>query len=316
MSELPVRAIRARSVILRHWTAGISIGIRVDTSKFIENALTLCIAKYLVEFAPNVLNQKAHPTALTKEEIVKSSGALFPITLALGVVTVALGSAQAQDSRQEGPIEIEKCQTIGQPGSYKLVNNLILTLSGTTTAVCLQIATSFVTIDLAGFTISWPGPHGAPINPTTAIAAGNDTTGITVRNGSISGFGTGLDLEGSNSIVEGLHVGGPCPCERGIVATGIVRGNTVSGLAAPGGGVGITATGIVSGNYAFRNRYTGMEVGQGSTVIGNTVTDTFQGPGLFVDCPSNVTNNTAVNNGGGNLVLNGTGCNNTNNVAP
>jgi hypothetical protein len=137
-----------------------------------------------------------------------------------------------------------------------------------------------------------------------------------VRNGSISGFGTGLDLEGSNSIVEGLHVGGPCPCERGIVATGIVRGNTVSGLAAPGGGVGITATGIVSGNYAFRNRYTGMEVGQGSTVIGNTVTDTFQGPGLFVDCPSNVTNNTAVNNGGGNLVLNGTGCNNTNNVAP
>jgi hypothetical protein len=68
MSELPVRAIRARSVILRHWTAAISIGIRVDTSKFIENALTLCIAKYLVEFAPNVLNQKAHPTALTKEE--------------------------------------------------------------------------------------------------------------------------------------------------------------------------------------------------------------------------------------------------------
>ena len=58
-----------------------------------------------------------------------------------------------------------------------------------------------------------------------------------------------------------------------------------------------------------------MRVGQGSTVIGNTVTDT-TGIGLFVSCPSNVTNNTPVNNAGGNLVLNGDGCNNTNNVAP
>ena len=61
-----------------------------------------------------------------------------------------------------------------------------------------------------------------------------------------------------------------------------------------------------------------MQVGQGSTVIGNTVTDTndLPGIGLLVSCPSNVTNNTAVNNPGGNLVLNGNGCNNTNNVAP
>jgi hypothetical protein len=97
-----------------------------------------------------------------------------------------------------------------------------------------------------------------------------------------------------------------------------VRGNTVSIASAPSGSVGITATGIVSGNYAFGNRSIGMEVGQGSTVIGNTVTDTGVSPGigLFVACPSNVTNNTAVNNPGGNLVLNGNGCNNTNNVAP
>ncbi len=72
----------------------------------------------------------------------------------------------------------------------------------------------------------------------------------------------------------------------------------------------------VTGNYAFGNRSTGMVVGQGSTVIGNTVTDTFESTGLFVNCPSNVTNNTAVNNQGENLVLNGNGCNNTNNVAP
>jgi hypothetical protein len=151
-----------------------------------------------------------------------------------------------------------------------------------------------------------------------AIAAGSGTDGITVRNGSISGFGYGADLKGSNSIVEGLRVGGPCPCLSGIVAAGIVRGNTVSIASVPDGSVGISATGIVSGNYVFDTRSTGMAIGEGSTVIGNTVTGTggFPGFGLEVTCPSNVTNNTALNNQVQNLVLNGNGCNNTNNVAP
>jgi hypothetical protein len=35
-----------------------------------------------------------------------------------------------------------------------------------------------------------------------------------------------------------------------------------------------------------------------------------------VSCPSNVTDNTAINNAAKNLVLNGTGRNNTNNAAP
>jgi hypothetical protein len=97
-----------------------------------------------------------------------------------------------------------------------------------------------------------------------------------------------------------------------------VRGNTVSVASAPNGSVGISATGIVNGNYVFNDRSFGIEVGEGSTVIGNTVTGTggFPAIGLLVDCPSNVTNNTAVNNPGGNIVLNGNGCNDTNNVAP
>ena len=92
---------------------------------------------------------------------------------------------------------------------------------------------------------------------------------------------------------------------------------------APGEGIGISATGIVTGNYAANNRIIGISIGQGSTVVGNTATQTGAGAsdgfaGISVDCPSNVTDNTAVNNRvpGGNLVLNGTGCNNTNNVAP
>jgi hypothetical protein len=246
--------------------------------------------------------------------------AVFTIALALGtIILVPRGGAQAQDPREEGPREIEKCQTISQPGSYKLVNNL--TFTGPNTGTCLSITANFVTIDFAGFTISNSSSSAGTLsNFAGAIAAGNDTEGITVRNGSISGFGSGVDLEGSNSIVEGLRVGGPCPCQRdGIVAAGIVRGNIVSVFSVPDTlQHGIVATGIVSGNYAFRNRGTGLAVGQGSTVIGNTVTDTVGSPGvgLTVDCPSNVTNNTSVNNPGGNLVLNGSGCNNTNNVAP
>ena len=140
-----------------------------------------------------------------------------------------------------------------------------------------------------------------------------------MRNGSISGFGLGVNLGGDGSIVEGLRVfGGPGTSSLGIAATGVVKGNTVVGISGfPSQGTGISATGIVTGNYATGSRGAGIEIGQGSTVIGNTATGNRGGPGIgiFVNCPSNVTDNTAVNNNS-NLELIGTGCNNTNNVAP
>jgi hypothetical protein len=242
---------------------------------------------------------------------LKRQARFFLVALGVGLIMLPPRNVvQAQDAREEGPTEIEKCQTISKSGSYKLVNNL--TFTGTT-GVCLQITADFVTIDLVGFTISGPGnPNGT--SNTTAVRGG--ATGIAVRNGSISGFVTGVDLGGDDSIVEGLRVhGGDGPTELGIGATGIVRGNTVDGIFGfPGGGIGISATGIVTGNYATNNRIAGIGIGQGSTVIGNT--STHNGLfGILVDCPSNVTDNTAVNNNA-NLMLNGDGCNNTNNVAP
>jgi hypothetical protein len=132
-----------------------------------------------------------------------------------------------------------------------------------------------VTIDLAGFSIR--GFGGVGIRGAS-----------TVRNGSIVGFGIGVEA----SIVEGLHVFGGCgrPCAYGISGT-IVKGNVVSNVSA----VGITATGVITGNYVF-NSDTGFVIGEGSTVIGNTATQSFH-TGFFVNCPSNVTNNTVVNNG-------------------
>jgi hypothetical protein len=170
---------------------------------------------------------------------MKRPAAVSGIVLALGVIILAPRvGAQSQDSREEGPTEIEKCQTIDKPGSYKLVRNITLTADS---ATCLPITASDVTIDLAGFTIS--GPRGLA---TAAIVAtppqGQVLQGIAVRNGSISGFGTGVDLQGG-SIVEGLRVSGPCPCALGIGAAGIVKGNTVVEIQAPPGG-GIPGSGL------------------------------------------------------------------------
>src|SRR5690349_9570108 len=138
-------------------------------------------------------------------------------TLALGAIILAAhGGAQAQEG---GPIKIEKCQTINKPGSYRLVNNLTFFTSGHSAGTCLPITADFVTIDLAGFTISrQPVGFGG-----TAIAAGDNLSGITVRNGSISGFFIGVDLRGQASIVEGLRVIGARPSSLGIGANGIVK---------------------------------------------------------------------------------------------
>jgi len=238
------------------------------------------------------------------------------IVLALGAI-ILVPDALAQDGREEGPFEIDKCQTISQPGSYRLVNNFNFTdLTGT----CLAITANFVTIDLAGFTITGPLPSG--LRTATAIAAQSSSgnlQGIAVRNGSISNFVSGVALRSADgSIVEGLRVFGGCPCIVGIDANGIVRSNIVVGIAsnpATRPGIGIAATGIVTGNSVSETAQVGILAGRGSTVIGNTATNGPMTVGILVGCPSNVTDNTAVNNTG-NLMLVGDGCTNTNNVAP
>jgi hypothetical protein len=239
---------------------------------------------------------------------MKRLAALLTIAVAFG----AMFLTSAAGARE--PTEIEKCQTISHPGSYKLVNNL--TFSGSPFGACLVITANFVTIDLAGFSIT-SGPTGILALPPS----GRPLRGIAVRNGSISDSFVGVDLGSAiGSIVEGLilfPLGGP---GTGIIANGIVKGNVAGGAGAGSSGRAvIEATGIVTGNYVLGSRNVGISIGEGSTVIGNTVTGAFF-TGMVVSCPSNVTDNTAVGNGRApvfpNLVLNGDGCNNTNNVAP
>jgi len=247
---------------------------------------------------------------------MERSSALFPIALA--VVGAVMPAPWASAQAQEGSIEIEKCQTIDKSGSYKLVRNL--TFSGSSGA-CLMITAGGVTLDLAGFTISG---HTSGFATTTAILASGDLRGIAVQNGSVSGFQIGIDLgSATGSLVEKLRVFNIIPITSqttqptGIIASGIVRSNAVFGpLTTFPVATGIFATGTLTGNYVTGNAQ-GMLIGRGSTVIGNTATDN-RLFGFSVTCPSNVTDNTAVNNPDGNLVPETSqgSCNITNNVAP
>jgi hypothetical protein len=247
--------------------------------------------------------------------------ALFPLALALGATILVPGPGA-----RAAPIAITACQTISQPGSYVLANNL------TGSGDCLVITTSFVTINLAGFSIK----AGAGV--ITAVAG---LQGIGVRNGSISAgegvllagrdqFGNLID-DAEGSIVENLRV---FPIADGIRAKGIVRGNTVVG-GAPFStainasdivtdnyvadvyrrGAGITATGVVRGNTTLNSGGVGIGVGVGSTVIGNSVIGSFF-TGISAGCPSNLTDNTAVNTTTGPDLAIGPNCHNEDNVGP
>jgi hypothetical protein len=85
---------------------------------------------------------------------------------------------------------ISSCGPITASGSYQLVNNLV------TPGHCLvvAVATSNVTIDLNGFTISGDGT-GSGIRGQDVIE------GFTIRNGTIKNFTTGLNMYGNTGLV-------------------------------------------------------------------------------------------------------------------
>jgi parallel beta-helix repeat protein len=251
---------------------------------------------------------------------MRRSAGFVPIVLALAaIILVSAARARGQNPRERGPIEIERCQTIDQPGSYKLVNNLLA--SGD----CLEIRAQGVTIDLGGFAITGDGT-GTAIKGKKAQAGNVPQARTVVRNGDVSNFALATNLSGT---VEGLRV---TFNGKGIfVPVGIVTGNTVQF----NGSAGIeVADGIVTDNLVVandtgiiveeagvitRNEVSGNKIGidltgTGNTLIGNVV-DGNSEIGLRVGCPSNLTQNTAVGNGT-NLVLKGTGCRNDDNVAP
>ncbi len=101
-------------------------------------------------------------------------------------------------SRSHAATPISACgTTITKSGSYVVTKNLALKKSGGLSA-CILINTSFVSIDLGGFTIDCNGQPSA-----TGILIEDSSTGVIIRKGVIAGCHFGINAE-SGALIEGV----------------------------------------------------------------------------------------------------------------
>lgn len=201
--------------------------------------------------------------------------------------------------------------TIANSGSYRLTSNLDSTsplMSG------ISVSASDVSIDLNGFTVS--GGFGS--NETGVGGGGSN---ISVSNGRILGFHTGISLSGAGSRVHQVKVGDAYDVPIGLgddctltesqvlggatsgVITGSrcrVHGNSISydTCCSNGWGLEVGARSIVSDNEVH-NGDSGLGVGPHSTVTGNVVAGTDDGWGLYSQSSILINNNVSGADGDG-----------------
>ncbi|MGQ0593657.1 MAG: hypothetical protein ACT4QB_13710 [Gammaproteobacteria bacterium] len=169
--------------------------------------------------------------------------------------------------------DITACRTISTSGSFRLTRNL------SANGDCLVVAANEVEIDLRGHTIRGNGTGFGVRDQNFGFA-------ITLRNGTIANFQTGVNLPRTEgAVVEQLRV-----VESGgfgiMLGSGRVRSNVVFDV----GIHGIVGAGVVSDNFVSRAGGTGIFVGLGSSVVGNSVQGVGR-EGVFAFCPSRVTDN-------------------------
>jgi hypothetical protein len=190
---------------------------------------------------------------------------------ASGVMTIDQGRAEAggvtAGDAAGFPI------TISQPGSYRLMGNLMLTDPNVN---AIEITADNVTLDLNGFSIATPvtcSGVGAAFNCSVVGQQGHGIYSInrsytTVRNGQVRGFRSGV-LLGLSAVVEGLTV--QHAWVSGITAShnSTIAGNTI---ALVGVGVDLTGGGVVRNNSISGTRGAGISTSTGSLIVGNRIT--------------------------------------------
>jgi hypothetical protein len=206
----------------------------------------------------------------------------------LAAFTIALISA-APVLAEDGVFEINQVKLntssfpgtyiIQNPGSYKLTSNL--TESGSNDVI--DVFANNVTIDLNGFTIFGSGT--ASSLAISDINAGSGHTGLTIRNGQLSGFDAGGCLEvfnHANTTVDhvtgngcGLfaNVGKGSHVTNSASTTSVITSNS-TGVSCPSGG-GCVVTGnvisVASPGFAFFFGLTDATTLYGGNVITGTV---------------------------------------------
>jgi hypothetical protein len=187
--------------------------------------------------------------------------------------------------------------TITQPGSYYLTTNIV----GVSSQNGINIYANNVTLDLNGFSLQ------GVTSALNGISIQTGYTNVTVRNGTISGWGTGwkgIECFGNNVILEHLILSGnPYAGLYWVGNTGVIRDCMVSGSPY---GIFMGGSGLlVIGNDLIGNG-TGIYVDNGVNQIeGNHITGSggygIEIPGAF----TGATNNLIIRN-----VVRGSGANN------
>jgi parallel beta-helix repeat protein len=179
------------------------------------------------------------------------------------------------------PAPVSACGTLAASGSYLLTGNL--TASGD----CLVVGADFVTLDLAGFVISGNGKG-------SGVTTSGNPAGVTVRNGVIQNFKTGLDLRAAAGVmVEGVRAFNNADQGLRVGSESLVQGNVAT---ANGNGILVDHNSLVAANVAALNDKQGLEAGWNSTITGNTASKNGQ-DGLEAGNHNTLSNNTASDNG-------------------
>jgi hypothetical protein len=208
-------------------------------------------------------------------------------------------------------ISFPACGTINNSGSYALTGNL------SATGTCITVDADDVTIDLKGFTISGNGTGTGIFSPVGFPSH----TNLSILNGTIKGFGTGIFVDGTGLSVENVRVlsnqstgiaGPACTIRNNTVrfnqGTGISCGGVITGnIVDHNTGDGINASGVITGNSVDSNGADGIFAGEDSVVIGNTAS--FNGNiGIEVGCRAVIQSNVATKNTVKNIVTTGADC--------
>jgi parallel beta-helix repeat protein len=235
---------------------------------------------------------------------------LASMFFAVAMLTLA-SSARAVD----GTIEINQAKVMaatgfpyfitatacnGNPcGSYRLTGNLTVPASKNG----IDVGLPNVTIDLNGFSITGPGSTSA--TPIGIDAAGQG--GVTVENGTVTGFGTGVQV-GILGIVRNVHADANITGINGGNNT-VVEGctaNNASGEATNSAGIFCSASCAISGNTVNGNLNFGILCNANGCVIsGNTANSNDVG----IECNGSgclISGNTILNNGGDGIIADST----------
>jgi len=251
----------------------------------------------------------ATATALT----LTAAGLLFagPLNPPAGPITSTNKTLQEVEPRiainlTNTPGDADSLFKITQPGSYYLTGNI----TGVVGKHGIEIAASGVTLDLMGFDLSGIPAMGAFDGVSATIF---NLTNITVRNGSVRGWGDeGVDL-GSNVAINSAIIDVRASDNTGF---GIAIGSysTITGCTATrntsGGIFGQFNCTITACMVSF-NTGNGVATGQGSTITGcttsrNTGNGILTGDGCTITgCTAQVNTLNGIAAGNGNTI---TGC--------